>query len=392
MRFQFVEGLRALAAFWVMLGHAYLFAYGWIDRKDWYLLPLNIFQYLHFAVVVFLVISGFCLGSSAFFNKAQRQQSYANYLKARALRILPPYYAALILILLVNAFIPVIEWGRVPTGLTPTIESDVFWTNFLLLQDIFPQHNRINGPFWSIAVEWHIYFIFPLFLLLLRRWGWSVMLIGGLLLGTGLTWLNFHPEAWSNPYNLTLFKPPYFVILFVSGVLAAYFVAQYQNRPVPKPVLAAHIGIAAFFGLLLFVLITKYPIHDQTSAMQFFAQTHKSDLALGVITAQLLAVLALCPKLRLSRFLSLGVLKNIGAYSYSLYLIHIPIQAILYKKTLEMNLPGMTEDGVFFILTVPGSLLCMMFAYGFANCFETRNWQVVLKTTLLSVRSQRLAQ
>ncbi len=44
-----------------------------------------------------------------------------------------------------------------------------------LVQDIFGSPSP-NGAFWSIAIEAQLYLLFPLLLLVRRRWGAAVML------------------------------------------------------------------------------------------------------------------------------------------------------------------------------------------------------------------------
>src|SRR6185436_7261632 len=89
----------------------------------------------------------------------------------RAIRILPPYYVALILSLLV---LPIVR---------PLINSTPYWNlpkatwigtvlHFCLLQDLWANVTReINGALWSISVEWRIYLFFPILLWIWRRYG-----------------------------------------------------------------------------------------------------------------------------------------------------------------------------------------------------------------------------
>ena len=68
---------------------------------------------------------------------------------------MPPYWAALaISVLLIAA-------GLIgsPSG-DPVAAKDVV-VHFFLIQDAV-ENTPPNGVFWSIAVEWHIYFLFPL--------------------------------------------------------------------------------------------------------------------------------------------------------------------------------------------------------------------------------------
>src|SRR6266571_6214202 len=132
-RLPFLDGLRAFAALWVVLGHCHLLTLGWNRSGSLWGRPLDLLLYSHLGVNLFLVLSGFCLALPVVHHANRLPQGGAEYLKARAWRILPPYYAALLLLLLANCFWPVARWGFHPVGLTPEISWQIIWTNLLLL-------------------------------------------------------------------------------------------------------------------------------------------------------------------------------------------------------------------------------------------------------------------
>src|SRR5271155_141269 len=95
-----VEGLRALAAYVVFINHA--FAQVWADDEATKPPPLLApFSYSmvagHLAVSVFIVISGFCLTLPVVSAGSKLRGGFKDFLKRRARRILPPYYAAVAL-------------------------------------------------------------------------------------------------------------------------------------------------------------------------------------------------------------------------------------------------------------------------------------------------------
>jgi len=84
-------------------------------------------------------------------------------MRRRAWRILPPYWAAIAvsvaLVMLVSLRThDALSWKGVVA-------------HFFLVQDLV-EVGSPNGAFWSIAVEWQLYWIFPL-LLLLRAGVWD---------------------------------------------------------------------------------------------------------------------------------------------------------------------------------------------------------------------------
>jgi peptidoglycan/LPS O-acetylase OafA/YrhL len=370
-RLLFLDGLRALAALWVMFGHLYLFAVGWQQQTRWLAMPLNALMYLHLGVVVFLVLSGYCLALPAVRDGNRIGAGLPAFFTARALRILPPYFATLAAIVLVNYFVPLAAWGRNDLGLSSTISSQVWWTNLLLLQDVYGQYNNINGPFWSIACEWHLYFTFPALIWVLRRGGVVALLVLGGAVAWGLTSLSaMYPLL--PVVGASVPQPPYFIALFVLGIAAAALSNGCGAA-------AAHIGrVAAWAGAALTVvvlyLLYRYRIVDVSSAVEFTRHHQLIDPLAGVVTATLLVVLSgLAPTHRLRRLFEQRRLVSLGGFSYSLYLIHIPILATVY--TCLLHVPAIARLSylqMFCVLALLGTPLCIGAAWIFARVFERR--------------------
>lgn len=357
-RLEFLDGLRTLAALWVLLGHIRLFAVGWDGLPGVSGWLLDVPLYMHLGVVVFLVLSGFCLMQPA------AQAPLPRFFAARAARILPPYFGALALILLLNAWLPLVAWGRHPAGLTDTLPPQVWWTNLLLLQDVFPQYNIINGPFWSVACEWHLYFIFPVLALVLRRWGVAALVGGAGLLALALTWgsdahgpFAFFGEA------LYLPQPPYFLFLLACGMAAA----AAARKAWPLWPLALVLG-AAFVWLQW-----EYPIRDFATMQARARMDSVIDPVAGALAATLIAMLARqSPRHWVRRCLEQRWLVSTARYSYSLYLIHIPLLAILHQ---QVGGSGLRSYAMLALLGIP---LCLLAARGFGAVFERRfNWRAL---------------
>lgn len=378
-RLSFLDGLRAIAALWVLWGHCNLFAYGWDSHKAIVMAPLNVLLYLHLGVVVFLVLSGICLGLPLIRNKGVMHISTAAFFKARAFRILPPYLAILSLILLVNFFVPVASWGRHDAGLTPTISWQVLIVNFTLMQDFFPWLNSINGPFWSIALEWHLYFLFPVLAWLLRRSGGPFFLIIGAILAWGLNWISGHlPEPFLS-WHMTVLRPAYFLFLFVLGIFSAWFAfgENQQERMRRKWLVLAPVGLIAL--VLFIVLMQRYPIVDAQSAGVFFDHGEIIDPVFAIlVTVLLIWLTGSSPKNGLRRVLESRILTRIGGFSYSVYLVHIPILAILNHAIESLHLAGNLKHLHFVLLMTSGTTLSLAFAWVFSRLFETGLWWRVL--------------
>ena len=156
-----LDGIRGLAALFVVVNHIFLRTFPGYprDRAPFW---AGWFIYGRFAVVVFIVLSGFSLALSPA-RHGWRLDGFSRFAYRRARRILPAYWAAL-------AFSLAVAWlvVRPPGQGAPGTKSAV--VNGLLVQNIVgaPSPNR---SFWSMAVEAQLYIAFPLLLLMVRRLG-----------------------------------------------------------------------------------------------------------------------------------------------------------------------------------------------------------------------------
>src|SRR6476619_1910713 len=156
-----LDGLRGLAALFVVINHVFLRAFpGYpVDTAPlWAAWCI----YGRFAVVLFIVLSGFSLALSPA-RHGWRLDGIAPFARRRARRILPAYWAAL-------GFSLLVAWLVVPPPgqAAPTTASVV--VNGLLVENLIgaPSPNR---SFWSMAIEAQLYLVLPLLLLLVRRVG-----------------------------------------------------------------------------------------------------------------------------------------------------------------------------------------------------------------------------
>ncbi len=155
-----LDGLRGLAALFVVVNHVFLRAFpGYpVDHAPFWASP---FIYGRFAVVVFIVLSGFSLALSPA-RHGWRLDGVARFAQRRAWRILPAYWAALL-------FSLAVAWLVVPQPGQGLPDARSVLVNGLLVQNFDASHSP-NAAFWSMAVEAQLYLVFPLLLLMVRRW------------------------------------------------------------------------------------------------------------------------------------------------------------------------------------------------------------------------------
>lgn len=339
----------------VFLNHAYAQSFNPI-LEQYPTGPLSIFSYSlvtgHLAVSVFIVISGFCLSLPVMRSGDRPNGGVYAFLKRRARRILPPYYAALALSLLLIATVI----GK-PTGslwdVPIAIDEVAIISHLILLQDLFGT-GRINYVFWSIAVEWHIYFLFPLLLLATRRFGIVATALAALLLGYALTF-GFAGTRLAR-------ANPHYIGLFALGMLAAYVAAS--ARPEYATARTSRGWSAAIVMALLVTSAACYAWGHRTASQRF----PYLDLPVGVLAAATLVVTTRSHSHPLSRLLSGRALVFIGTFSYSVYLVHAPLLQLMWQYVLVPL--GLTNTQTFAALTTLGALAVLAFSYGFFRLFE----------------------
>ncbi|MFC4011053.1 acyltransferase family protein [Nonomuraea purpurea] len=311
-----LDGIRGLAALFVVFHHVWLLSFPGFPRDtgpgwaSWMI-------YGHFAVVVFIVLSGFSLALSPA-RDGWRLGSLSGFARRRAWRILPPYWAAV-------AFSLVIAWTLVPQPEqgVPTAKSVLVYG--LLLQDVFGSPSP-NGALWSIAVEAQLYVVFPLLLLVLRRMGALAMVgaVTAVVVAVGL--LAPVVPAVGALMRLT----PQFAALFALGMAGAGVVRL--RRRVPLQWLA----LAALLPVLALIVVN--------GSVWTIANLYWIDLIIGPATVLLLAAVATGRPGPLVWLLDTPPVRSLGSFSYSLYLIHAPIvvnvHALLIAPRMEQGIPA----------------------------------------------------
>ena len=343
-----LDALRGLAALYVVLFHCWLYSFGGFPANHgprwtgWLL-------YGHLAVVYFLVISGYSLAIAPA-RHDWRIGGVLRYARRRAWRILPPYWAALLICL-------VIAWTVIPQPHSgpPTARSVVVYG--LLLQDVVTAPIP-NGAFWSIAVEVELYVLLPVLLLIRRRLGALVVLAAVTVPVTVLGVLRPDVSPVDKRTGLTFQLAPLFVMGLVAAGLAAY-----RRRP------------WHWWALLCAAPVVLVMLHN--GSVWTVGHYYWIDLAIGPAMALSLAAVASGQPAALVRVLTSGPLRQLGMFSYSLYLIHLPIVLVISRQVVGPRVPsGVPAFLVTVALAVPASVLAArLFAAGFEIPFlRYRSW------------------
>jgi peptidoglycan/LPS O-acetylase OafA/YrhL len=351
----FIDGIRGLAALYVVLHHAYfqvVFSPGALSPT-----VLRLTRWMAdgtFAVDVFIVLSGFCLMLPLLRGPDRGLAGgVGGFMRRRARRILPAYYAALGMCLVAIAMVPGL---RERPGNSWSHSLPVF-TRGVLLSHLLLVHNlsirwiwKIDSPAWSVATEWQIYFFFALVLVpIWRRFGMPLAVATAFAAGNLV-------EASMPASNEACF---YFTGFFGLGMAAAaLYDAPKTARWLPWNWIAS--ALAGIVALAMFV----YPGWTHRPKIEV-------DLFVGFTAAVGLVALSR-GSLEGGRSLILRVLESrlavgLGRFSYSLYLIHYPVIAWTHLWLQTWHLNGGMDLALMLLICVP---LAVGVSYGFHVVFE----------------------
>ncbi len=298
-----MESLRALAALAVLVGHVYGTAYLWRSTIYANVLHRTILGG-GFAVFLFFALSGYLL----YLPFARRDFAGGNsitlgrYLGNRAVRILPLYYAVLIIVLLT-------------TRHGGTLDQ---WWRFGVFAESFYPHTlgTVDGPMWSLVVELHFYILLPVLAAGIRfaarrsyaRAGIVLAVLAVASLAARIALVE-HPAHHDPRWEYSL---PTTFLFFVSGLALALLRVRWDGG-LPSwlrgPLSNGNTWLLASVPLWL-LTFWRYDLDPAAAAASF--------LVVGAAGLPL-------RRGRIVQCLDWRPLALLGTASYSLYLWHMPI-------------------------------------------------------------------
>lgn len=364
-RLDYLEGLRGVAALYVVFHHIYLEL---IQRTGSGTVPnlyaklFKIFDYGHYSVDIFIVLSGYCLMIPVAKSKdGELRGGFFGYIKRRALRILVPYYPTLILTLLIARIL----WNLEPHlaqrdyTLHQTITVPYLLAQSALIQNLFTQFTiYVNGPLWSVATEWQIYFIFPILLIIYRKAG----ILASFLAATLIWFILF--LTLKHQIDLAY---PWFIILFAMGMAGATINFSHDAR-------MRRISEWEHWKTLTISLWLGTAVLGIGLGHWFSSHRVVSDSLTGIATLALLITLTgslqsgkPIAKLSLLGLLTSKPVEKLGSFSYSLYLVHYPILVMCHAFLIYSGCAPLARAVLMYLIGLPSALLV---GYLFSLAFE----------------------
>lgn len=183
-RFEMLDGWRGLAAVAVVLFHL---GYG------------HGFNLGHYAVIIFFVISGYCISASSTVC-LQKGMGFRHYMWRRIRRIYPPYFFALMFFFATRLAKAIAgQGGQFPTGVASWIQNLTLtqWLTLIAHPTSWAAANPtlVVAAFWSLNYEEQFYLVMGLLILFQTLMGtrliWSICS----LLVVSAVWNIWFPET-----------------------------------------------------------------------------------------------------------------------------------------------------------------------------------------------------
>lgn len=320
MKFAGIQSLRGGAALLVIFYHLTV-----LSEKDKYFGETLFGGYFNSGfrgVDLFFVISGFIMMHTKMANPNRTAMQFA---LNRASRIFIPYLPVFFLMTLMYLQMPSVAQGGIE------INAKYFLQNIFLLprQDLV---TYVPVVAWTLTYELTFYFIFALTFISNIKGGsvafglWMAVCLVQAFTGNMLSDLMI-----LDPLNLG----------FGIGIVS-YHLAQRLPRQIMTPAFLA--SLVAFAGLLAF------PYQREESAIYNIAIL----LCSGVLCATSLEI-------------DKNVFSKVGDFSYSLYLLHYPILAVIFIVYFKLGLDG---QGNQYVLGVLGIVVSLVSSWIYYRIFE----------------------
>jgi peptidoglycan/LPS O-acetylase OafA/YrhL len=330
-----LDALRFVLALWVAIGHFEMIQL-WGDPNSgfglwhWFKRGWDTIVFGTPAVIVFFVISGFCIHLPF---RGDGKIDVARYYLRRYTRILIPVAGALIIYRLLGWHLTF--WG----------EHSVLW----------------ESPLWSLACEEIYYALYPLLRWTRNGVGWKFLLPSAFVIGVGIAAIHPHAANWHlfGPFGTAMLLLPVWLL----GCLLA---EQAEGLSVQKPLLSIWFWrFLAWLGCWVSEMMHFKLGISYTQTMVWFG------VLAYVWVRQEIAHGKTHPPNR--------VLVAAGAWSYSLYLMHAPGGGLF----LSLKLPsaGKILD---WLLVIASSLL---FSYTFYLLVEKPSHALARKIKVRGARN-----
>jgi peptidoglycan/LPS O-acetylase OafA/YrhL len=330
-----LQVFRGIAAMMVVLHHS-IGSLRYYQKIDYPFLDL-VGSIGKFGVDFFFVLSGFIITYSAY-SKYDEPNSFGNYLKNRVIRIYVPYLPVGIFMLLVYTLLPGFSNGN----------RDI---SILTSLTLIPYGNPALSVAWTLSFELCFYLLFSISFYSKKIWNYFVMVwFASIII---FTYSSFSSVQYlMNPFFGMLFSS--YNIEFILGFLLALVIIR-------------KIQVDLILGVLLlivFFLSFLYCIFNHLNIFKFDVN----------LLFALMAFLSIYMAISYCNFKikSTALMMMVGNATYSIYLIHNPLQMILIRWY-----PKITSIVSLIVALIVVLILSSVVGYGYYLIFEKKTMNIM---------------
>jgi peptidoglycan/LPS O-acetylase OafA/YrhL len=324
-----IDGLRAFAVFSVIFFH----------------LGFKSFSGGYLGVDIFFVISGYLITSLILIELKNKEFVLVNFYERRIRRIIPVLYFVILISILFSVAllkpIEMISFGKSLIANTFFISNILFWREGGYF-DILNHHKPLFHT-WSLGVEEQYYLLFPIFLLIIWKFGkrasFAFISISFLISFFLADYLVFNKSIFS------------FYMLPTRGweLLAGSLSAIYLQENFKK-INNTHLkNILSFIGF--FIISFSIFVYDEGTPTP-------SMYTLFPVVGSVMVIIFTDSKSLVLKFLSLKLFVRLGLISFSLYLWHQPLIVFSGILNFEKNL-------LFYLFYLPILLIISFLSWRF---------------------------
>lgn len=358
-RIKGLDGIRGIAALAVFSVH-----YNQIVGIDYQLGPIDFYQLIangDHGVALFFILSGLLL-SLPFWRTVLYQQarpSVKTYFIHRLVRILPAYYVALtILILLIGLWRFEQAWPDILLHYTFLFN----YTEFSFFS--------INPTFWTLAVEMQFYLLLPCMFFMFRRYTFNTMICSFIIMifvfyslhylitisvNKTIVWPLESALTWVRPNGAVVSQSllahlPHFILGILAGA-ATLILMPKNGAEKDKCSLLYDGGLVLAVIMLLVLLGTSW---GDTIQIPY------APYGFPLIPLILAGVTVFIPCSRYTAvMLDSKVMRHLGKVSYGVYIYHLPVLIFVDHK---MSMNGVDAREQWAYLAIISGLLTLLAA------------------------------
>jgi peptidoglycan/LPS O-acetylase OafA/YrhL len=284
------------------------------------------------AVPLFFVVSGYCIHRSFAAKLAaepDHEPNWRAYFIRRAWRIYPVLIAVMVITFLLDK-LTVHQFPNDP--MLGSLSLKTMLLNLCALQGLAGPYYGSNGPLWTLSVEMQLYAVYPVIFYLIKKRGMNA----SLLMTLGVSMVSA-AAGFSAQFRSFIWFGPYW-FCWTLGCMVADLEGSKNWVTLER---------CKLIGWLL------------TSTLGFVLWLGPfRTLAFSFIGCFWALIILNCLQTRLvnASFLPLALMARLGAISYSLYAIHVPV--CLFARSLFFH--GTFTRNILFVLPVMG--VCILVA------------------------------